>query len=675
MKMKTLHEIRQNIINNIHDGLPQADTKEGTFIRDVFINPISDEISSIYSEMKLLEMSQSILTATGGDLDKLAKNYFIDRKLATHSEGKLRFFLKEQPIDDFPETIVITSGTIVSTIPTFFRDQIDFITQNEIVKNRDEIRNLPIYGLNGLRYIEVSAISVEPGESNNVEAGQITQLMNNLSISDYIDSISNPFNFQGGSDQESDDSLALRISLAVSGANIGTKNGYLSYVLKQSGVTGAKVIGANDKEMVRDGGYMMNDNYIPGTGGKVDIYVRGSVNGEQKLEYNIDSLPKNDQGDIFISNNDSQNGFTINLNNYPQPIKNISSITSIPLNEGENAITFKNANEYERERKSDGTILNYCKDVIWDFNIKDNFPDNDPFGLPPIDENELTIKKTRIDNELNDLFDNLANLHSRINWEKESGSGIKFREGDSDSIFDRWIFVDEDGTEKICKLQIKNPLNVDNPNDPFATGRMFIKKAGTIYVRKYVQPDYKLVKYSDPIRPYNETYYPEANSVLAKDYIQWLNPKSDIELGDKLNIVYNYNALIHDIQENIEDVKVLTADVLIKEAKPVPVEIIVKAWCYPDEDYDLIQKTITNNIKTFIETIKDIGGKFDRSDIVTLARRTQGVSSVNVDSVKIRKIDTNNLEDANIIQNKIETQQDEYLEIKPEHLIVEVLRE
>jgi hypothetical protein len=60
---KSLTEVVTNIINNIHDAMPEVDTKPGTFIRDVFIDPISDEITAMYGDMQLLKLSQSVLSS------------------------------------------------------------------------------------------------------------------------------------------------------------------------------------------------------------------------------------------------------------------------------------------------------------------------------------------------------------------------------------------------------------------------------------------------------------------------------------------------------------------------------------------------------------------------------------------------------------------------------------
>ena len=77
---KTLNEIIVELISNIHANIPEADTKIGTFLRDAIVDPFSLSLSKLYTQMKKMEMGQSILTAIGNDLEALAANFFIYRK-------------------------------------------------------------------------------------------------------------------------------------------------------------------------------------------------------------------------------------------------------------------------------------------------------------------------------------------------------------------------------------------------------------------------------------------------------------------------------------------------------------------------------------------------------------------------------------------------------------------
>ena len=69
IKQRTFDEIQQSIRNNINDRDQRVDSKPGTFISDVFVQPEADELASAYIDMKILEINQSINTASGYNLE------------------------------------------------------------------------------------------------------------------------------------------------------------------------------------------------------------------------------------------------------------------------------------------------------------------------------------------------------------------------------------------------------------------------------------------------------------------------------------------------------------------------------------------------------------------------------------------------------------------------------
>ena len=150
---RSLEEIMQKMIDNIHDTMPEADTKEGTFIRKVFIDPISDQLAALYGDMEILKNNQSIIFATGDNLDLLAANYFITRKPASKSTGSVRFYItnsnkadSEITASDIPEIIHIPTGTRLSTEQSYYRDVVTIETTQELYYTRDTIKQLPIDG-------------------------------------------------------------------------------------------------------------------------------------------------------------------------------------------------------------------------------------------------------------------------------------------------------------------------------------------------------------------------------------------------------------------------------------------------------------------------------------------------------------------------------------------------
>ena len=95
IKQRTFDEIQQSIRNNINDRDQRVDSKPGTFISDVFVQPEADELASAYIDMKILEINQSINTASGYNLDRLGMNYFTYRMAGAKSTAIVLFYIEK----------------------------------------------------------------------------------------------------------------------------------------------------------------------------------------------------------------------------------------------------------------------------------------------------------------------------------------------------------------------------------------------------------------------------------------------------------------------------------------------------------------------------------------------------------------------------------------------------
>jgi len=598
MQQKTFNQIVQNIINNIHDTMPEVDTKTGTFTRDVIINPIADEFSGLYSEMKLIELKQSVLTSTGEDLDKLAANYFITRKQSTNSYGKIRFYISNVDIDTLPEEVLIPKGTIISTIPTIARQTIQVQTIDSFYGNKEKLKLLPVDANYPFFYfIELAAMSVITGSQTNVGAGELVQQTNNINPA--ISFVKNPFAFTDGADYEDDASLALRINLAISGANIGTKNGYLSYILKQNGVSDARVVGAGDYMMRRDGGDVDSQGkYVTGDGGMVDIYIRGEQRDEETYEfpissYYVDPLNPDSFADIELP---------------VKPVINITDISVVDPSNPVNPVYLINAADFEVEKREATDGKKYYRDILWDFSITDTFQDEVYlYYLTSVPSDMPT--KTEVDRELNEWLELMTNFNYGLNW--------------------TYMFPEDEMAKDyfIPNLYTDNRIYMIKSN--ILNELICVKKNDRIYMRVYEKPDFELVK---------DDILQKGNSVQAKDSIRWikkdmwkLGGDSKLPSGHVLQIRYNVNELIRSLQEGIEIKRVLTADVLVKQAQQLPIEVILNAYCFSAEDPEKIRTSIINRVTTYIDTLKKLGGEFDLSDIISVAKQIDGVDSVELD--------------------------------------------
>lgn len=596
---KTLTEVVRDIIDNIHDALPEADTREGTFIRDVFVDPISDEISTMYLDMRMLKLSQSVLTAVGDDLDYLAANYFVERKMATKATGTVRFYIDNSTqqavsIDDLEEYYEIPVGTVVSTTGSYTQDAVEFLTTTGLYYTAQEIKSLSIDQETGYRYIETSCEAYVAGETGNISAGEINILSSSIPG---IAFVSNPYAFSGGTNAEDDAALANRVQLAITGCNIGTKDGYLRYILNQPYVIAAKIVGAGDSIMFRDGGYVDDDNvYHYGIGGCVDIYVRGHNNSEKRMNLLIDSdYVNNDYPDIIF------------------PSQPVTSITSIINSHGE---TFVNAENFEQEKSTSKNssgeaevTIQYCEDMLWDFSITDSFPDTEYYSLPTgLTQEQIAQLKVAVDAELNNALTYMSNLIYTIDW---GNVYTVSTDGGSTKYFNKIYY-----NGKVYKLIAKKDSGLD--------GRMFIMKNDRIYLRIYHEPDYIIKK--------DTTDY--AGSMTATDAIHWLSKKK-LYMNDTITIKYNYDYLIETLQGGIENVRCLTADVLVKQAVEIPVEIIASFTCYTYKTLSSIKNSVYSDISYWINTLQNLGGSFDRSDIVALIKQTAAVDKVDISSLTI----------------------------------------
>jgi uncharacterized phage protein gp47/JayE len=166
IKQRTYDEIRQSIRNNINDKDEKIDSKAGTFISDVLVCPEADELASFYTDLKLMEINQSILTASDYNLDRLGFNYFTYRRGATYSSGRVRFYIKNTnrtklTMDSLPTEVYIPANFEIATSGTASSDQVVFKTlDSAYATNRDIYNNLPIDSGTGYKYLECEVQSV-----------------------------------------------------------------------------------------------------------------------------------------------------------------------------------------------------------------------------------------------------------------------------------------------------------------------------------------------------------------------------------------------------------------------------------------------------------------------------------------------------------------------------------
>lgn len=613
IRQRSYEEIRQSMRNNINDRDETVDSKAGTFVSDVFVCPTSDELAAFYADMKLMELNQSILTATAEDLDRLCKNYFTFRIGATKATGSVRFYIygtnrTTLDVNRLPAEVYIPPGYLVGTTETSVAHQVLFTTVESAYVTRNQIMNsLPFDEAVGYRYVEVDVEAYAVGENGNVDANAVNQMtstpINGVAL------VRNSLAMTGGSDQEDDMSLRARVMLSILGASICTKNGYKKFIITKNHVEDVLVCGGGDENMFRDGGYIdAAGKYQYGRGGMVDIWVRGKQVATVTKTFTVKPA--------YITNGAED----IELDY--QPVLRISSIRSVA-----SGVVYENAADYEVEygtTQAGVATMTYYRDVLWDFSVTNTFPDTAMYSLDVVDYTEIEMLKRQVDEELVKAIDYLYNVNYSINWGMVTYEDISAQR--TRPLFQKVYY----NGKPIKLIAVDARLN----------GRTYVKYKNRIYLRCYRQPDYVLAKTTYADERYESRLGDDiGNSVLAHDAVHWINPKV-LQEGDNIEITYSYNILTVILQQQMNAMNILTADVLIRQAYEVPIQVMMTVQCDTTTTSVAIRNVITTKITRYVNSIKQMGQAIEESELAAIARTTPGVTFVDLDSVSLSKKNT-----------------------------------
>jgi uncharacterized phage protein gp47/JayE len=295
------------IKNTIKATNPDVDTSVNSAVYDLIVRSMSAVFAPVINQLSDLEFSMNLDNAaymSEDDLDeKIEGNYGIIRNAGRKATGSVTFKFRYDPT---LSSVVIPQGASVSTT-----DGLLFLTVD-----RTEIGSLALplyYNPETFMYeITVNVEAANVGEAYNVGAGQIKKI--DSVFSQYLSSVSNYSDMEGGTDRESNTEYAARARSQALAPHIGTRDGYRNAV--RSNFPEAKeilVVGHGHPLMTRD----LYTVLVGGTpqeihiGGKTDIYIRGhntaSVTQTLVAKSNIIKLknPNVEGTSVIVSNGGS----------------------------------------------------------------------------------------------------------------------------------------------------------------------------------------------------------------------------------------------------------------------------------------------------------------------------------------------------------------------------------
>jgi len=119
---------------------------------------------------------------------------------------------------------------------------------------------------------------------------------------------------------------------------------------------------------------------------------------------------------------------------------------------------------------------------------------------------------------------------------------------------------------------------------------------------------------------------PDQNDIYLTDY-NYTAPKT----GERITIVYNYNKVLVDGTNEIEEIRPITSDVLVKAATKIELE--VTAYIIVSSSYSTLSETVKQNVANNIASTLNatsLGTTLDSSDIVDGAYNVDGLDRIRI---------------------------------------------
>ncbi|KKN50069.1 hypothetical protein LCGC14_0636440 [marine sediment metagenome] len=119
---------------------------------------------------------------------------------------------------------------------------------------------------------------------------------------------------------------------------------------------------------------------------------------------------------------------------------------------------------------------------------------------------------------------------------------------------------------------------------------------------------------------------PVSNTSYHIDY-NYIAPKEN----ERITVTFNHNALINTITNSIENVRPITADVLIKEADKKDIDVSIKIVLLPEyiNQFQTIRQDSIDIVSSFLNS-NSLGTTVDASDIINILYSIPGIDRVRI---------------------------------------------
>lgn len=641
--------IVQDMALSINRARPELRIDQGSVTRDTVIDPASLELSQTRFILDFLHRSQSpssllriddpSLSGTSvpvaqsnyklslkqafklqqdSDVQSLvdqafelqASRYGIARKSGSRSRGEATFFTTRRPT----ETISIPIGTVISGGGRRFRT-----TEAAAIT----IENIASFfsGTTGRYSVRVSIQAEEAGSGGNLAPNQIRTIVQgptNISVV-------NENRTFGGRDIESNRDLANRYINRIASVDSGTLAGINRIAVGVPGVSEVQIVTPTEDLMQRDldGGVHK--------GGKVDIWVRGtSVNTitdafafsftiAQDVQFEVIGDPLDLRFRALDSRLTEDNPIIemLDIPSFGFGLRNASTGDSFVLTN----VTVEDFNLIKLDTSQTQPSLDLTDVVQGDF----RFRSSNEFVFP----RQPVTRINSLVGTVTGSVDPSAYVLKRLEDPLQKGRSTEA--GDSIQVVD--------SQDSSITIPSGDPITVTNESHVIiGETTEFLNNLGVNPVTIRVYNNDKTVEYDGPFSPTgttvdftiiegDETTPAGIRRTETGDILSGQEILIDYQHDENFVVSYDSNFLVTAVQEDIDESKHVTADILVKESVSTTVDLAVSVVTNRGENPNTVDGRIRTNLTNYFRGL-GLGDALRPSDVVGILEGTQGVSYV-----------------------------------------------
>lgn len=622
----------------------------GSTTRDVSIDPFASEAERIWFLIDFVHRSQSFLTLlaiddpgnTGSSVsvassayktalqaalgynsttavqalidtqfDKLAANVDKFRLPGRPSVGQAIIFTKSAPTKD----ITVPSGTVVATAgdATTNTTSQSFVIGGTYVLPASNA--LAFYNFDTKQYeITVDITAKALGSAGNVSAGNIVNITGVAGVQ-----VTNRVATVFGTDIETNAQLASRAMLGFVSVDTGTEGGYAETAAAQIGVIKAKIVKSGDALMMRD-----YDNLrMKHIGGKVDIWVQGiqeatvqdtfafSFGVAMGVRVHILDLT-NLVFQVLDSRVTPTSPIIEILNN---PLQNLGVFNATAAQAYDlTGVTILSYNTFQINASLSDQPVTHLDDVIYAdyrFRIANQFL----FTLQPV---------RRVVSVVGEVSGPLDTTHGFSLYKTDD----PLLDGESTIAQNYLQVVQYNGTPSGNTITVNNEIHVligfqNEPLDSIGINTATIAVYNEARTTQYAgpgttTPDYEIVQGTATtpaaiVRTSNSTI--QNGLTVSVDYVH----------DENFTVTYVINELLQQLQQVVNNMRHVTADVLVKQSIQNFVNIETTVQLKSGATKDNVDPAIRTAVSIALDT-KTIGQGIAQSNVDAAINDTTGVS-------------------------------------------------